>query len=699
MLELLGAQSILMQTSQIATKRSLLLSARLQFSPQTQPIRETAIEKIIEQTLFAATSQVGLTKPEILNMGNIYSKDPVPTLRVMDVDQALIRLEAKSRIEKAPQASKFAHLKYKLTDAAQDELQRTHDLIQTRFSGVVGRLFRSAHGSTTAYSAPFLDCLCSIFSKLADTYVRLIKGDLGSERLTGAPELLKAAQDACRKCADVDASLFMAGLVQFFTESDPEFDAIKWNMAQNYYVAKVLGIDETGYLLSEQVFGNSIFYLDTNVVIQALEPSARHHRSFDALSKACSDLAIELNVCKISLDELERVVSYHRNIIEKVHNQIPKATAPKVRGIFFQLYQERLESYGTVDFDELFDSFKDPLEILRKSYNVQLVDDKWFLEAEGGPDTSALAAKIRQEYFARRKKPKGVGSSVHDACMLRWIDFERQTSPRKAWLITLDTSLPYCSTRKSAEGERPLAITLAAFLQWISPITVPNQMTDEVASIFSEAMKYQLLPKESFFELRDFLMFAEMDLSCKELPSEDVEGCIRFIKATAPSLDPSLPSHREKLAHEIAKFMSDPGRKYKQELSTLENKISQVTTEAIEMNDEMKRKLQEQTDIVAKLLTEIDTLRKDADVGRLRRAAFARLAGVFSCWFLAEAATLYWTAVRPDPTHWLHKVMTLWKLYGLEFAVAILTSAILLGEKRVRSLGWPFTKILKIDDK
>jgi|SRR4029077_3781965 len=99
--------------SQISAKRSLLLSARVQFSPQTQPIRETAIDKIVEQTLFASATQGGLSKTEILDMGNICFKDPVPTLRIMDIDQALARLQTRSRISKTQK-----NQKYKLTDVA-----------------------------------------------------------------------------------------------------------------------------------------------------------------------------------------------------------------------------------------------------------------------------------------------------------------------------------------------------------------------------------------------------------------------------------------------------------------------------------------------------------------------------------------------------------------------------------------------------
>jgi hypothetical protein len=55
---------------------------------------------------------------------------------------------------------------------------------------------------------------------------------------------------------------------------DPDFDAVKWTLAQNCYVAKAIGLDPTGFILSKDVFGNSVLYLDTNVLMEAMEPTS-----------------------------------------------------------------------------------------------------------------------------------------------------------------------------------------------------------------------------------------------------------------------------------------------------------------------------------------------------------------------------------------------------------------------------------------
>ena len=60
-----------MNSNDIAHKRSILFSARIRFSPEIQPVRDTAIDKIIEQNLLVADYEGGLTLKEIENQGAV----------------------------------------------------------------------------------------------------------------------------------------------------------------------------------------------------------------------------------------------------------------------------------------------------------------------------------------------------------------------------------------------------------------------------------------------------------------------------------------------------------------------------------------------------------------------------------------------------------------------------------------------------
>ena len=134
-------------------------------------------------------------------------------------------------------------------------------------------------------------------------------------------------------------------------------------------------------------------------------------------------------------------------------------------------------------------------------------------------------------------------------------------------MITLDNSLPGALQSPDTSGTtRPVAVTLDALVQWLSVVSPDEADEQAMASIFAESLK-SMLPHGVFFDLQDFLVLASMELSCKELPEQDVEECIRTIRAKAPSLDPSKAEDREKLAHEISRFFAGPGQKYQKDLA------------------------------------------------------------------------------------------------------------------------------------
>ncbi len=185
---------------------------------------------------------------------------------------------------------------------------------------------------------------------------------------------------------------------------------------------------------------------------------------------------------------------------------------------------------------------------------------------------------------------------------------EREQGNPNTWLVTLDTVLPSASLNGTNTGNKPLAIMLDALLQWVSPLAIQQGNEDEIASVFAEAVKNQLLPQDAFFELRDFVVFAELQMSCKELPVEDVEACIRSLRTTAPTLNPSNPKDLQTLALEVQKFFADPSRKYKQNVMRLENEVAQrdaqlhqVEATLIARIDELQRHSSEQLEAERKL--------------------------------------------------------------------------------------------------
>jgi hypothetical protein len=422
------------------------------------------------------------------------------------------------------------------------------------------------------------------------------------------------------------------------------------------------------------------------------------------LSHACKNLNIELKICHVSLEELGRVVDYQRSVIAKVAGQIPDATAAKVKGGFYSLYREQLKVKPDATIDEIFSAFTTPMPVLVNDYKVTLIDDEWFISAEKAVETTAVANRIKNEFLKKRGRPKTHNSAMHDALMLRWIERDRRQFNRKTWIITLDASLPIYRVDDVGDGT-PLAITLDAFLQWISPLALVDDANEDMATIFAEAMRYQLLPQENLFDVRDFLVFAEMEWSCKDVPAEDVESCIRYLKAQAPNLDPTKPEDREKISHEISKFFADPGRKYKRAVQEAEAfalrvseeadaKMQKVSQESEKELSGLKQQIESQLKTIAERDQALIDMQENERRNQLRQSAVGRLFLLCLLLLALEFGVGYGASRYAEGSGLFQKLWNSKEWLALGFVVTIFVSWFFLGKDRIRALGWSFAKLL-----
>ncbi|MFX0139268.1 MAG: PIN domain-containing protein [Candidatus Hodarchaeota archaeon] len=675
-----------MVNEDILKKRSLLFSARIRFSSETQPIRETAIDKIIEQNLLLVDTETGISLREVDEQDIFCFISGEPIISLSDIEKSFERLVQKGRlIEKDTDGIK----RYYLSEEVKEELWNIQKLAEIHFNKVIEKLFKNLDDNISLFNTPFLEILCNIFSNLSEMYVLLLQGELDSSDLLNSINIHEIVANIVKRYPQTEFRVLLYAVIKFFKEKDPDFDALKWNIAQNYYVSKALGLDQSGKLLSKEIFGNSIFYLDTNVIINAIEPKARHHKSFKVLSNALQKLNIDLRVCQISLDELSYVVENRIEIIQKVADQIPQATVHKVRGIFYQLYLDKLFSGEEIDFSTLFDSFKDPMESLSENYGIKLIDEHWFVKEEHSTETLNLTELIIEKYKSKRGRKKSKETALHDSLLLRWILSERGNNNSNVFLITLDTSLPGFIPDNLNSESSSIAIILDALLQWISSVSIQHEDEDQIAEIFSEAIKYKLLPQDSFFDLRDFLVFSEMEMSCKELPAEDVEECIKYIKKNAPALDPTDIYDIQKLSYETLKFFKSPGRKYKDNIQKLESELIKSKNE----NIAEKKNLEKSYKKIA--------IEKDEEIKKqisLIKSAYHRL-GLTIFILLAMLGSVFFIINNyGSGVNLLEKLSNTWWLPSIVFSFWIIISIFIIGKERLKLLDWPFNKLLQGDN-
>lgn len=675
----------------VLTKKSIVLSVRMRFSPEAQPLRELAIERILEQNMLVADADKGLSIHEIEQLCDIYLDKRLVVFGRKVIENAIQRMKQKGRLTVVA-SSKGSAERYILSQATQKEAEAVSAAAQIRNQKVVERLF-SRVANSGQYAQPFFECIASIFSKLGEAYVRLLKGDISPKHIVSMPDIDLAVKAIAQRHAKLDMVQFRTAIDHFLLDQDPDYDIIKWNMSQNYFIAKSIGLNASDVLLSQELFSNSTLYLDTNVIIDALEPSARHHKSLIALFDACRRLGITLQVCRISLHELARVVRSRIDALERIGEKIPTEFSKRIHDPFYRVYYEATKGGTPVDIEKLFQNFNDAKQILQDDYLIEEVDDLWFDAHAEMQHTLQLASIIRTKHKHYRPKSKSKSSSLHDALILDWVRERRHQDSNKVWLVTLDTSLPDEAVLEKSGQPKSCIVTLDALLQWISPIAITEGSSEQVSAVFSEAIRNQLLPQDNLFTINDFLVFAGMEWDVKEMPTQDVEDCISYFRTSGPDLNPDDPVDREKIAHELSRFFVDPGRKYKEELSELQGKLTEHQKDSEKKIARIQQVADSKDDRIGDLERILAENLRIQESGKARRIARWKMLLSATPSLIIEATSLYLANSMGQGDNVLQKILSFWPFLTFGIAVFPILCWFVVGKKGLISLGWPFDKM------
>lgn len=534
------------------------------------------MDKIVEQSIGLYGGD-GLTVDDIVRKSCVVSNgSEIPVVRHGDVVESIRRLTTSGRVKIACSTSGT----YALTELSRAEFDSVRRDSVRRAQRIVRKLFEDQVPDTRTMVEPFFEILGRLFSRLGTSYVLSLKGDRTNVNPV-AHEEIAAATSAISTQYDLSGQMLLRAAINFFAANDPDSVTTKWNLAQNFYVALALGLDSTGTLLSDELIGQCALYLDTNVVVEGLEANARFHGSFQALVTTCKGMGIIPRVWAGTLRELDRVVNHYVDVISRAANRIPEESKAKVRGLFFEKFRDAThKSDDVVDLRKLFANFFDARRILSSEHGIEIEDDSADAEEAREHDLEMDVAKIIDLYTDRRRgRKKGRLSAIHDATIVEKAAILTESGSR-CFVVTLDQVLAEVRLRRHPAVS--VAIGLDAFLQWISPFAVVGQDGGDFAEIFSSALSSHLFPEDNFFEIGDFLIFADIDLDTKQLPARDVEDCVLHLKRVAHQLDPSKPADRERLHGEIARVFADPGRKYHEKLHEMVENVEAIRSDGAE---------------------------------------------------------------------------------------------------------------------
>lgn len=563
-------------------EREILLSIIQKFAPNTQQIKIETIDRVVLNILIKANgidieSIIGITSspPFYLNISE------------KQLTQSLERLIDEDKVSKNG-------TKYVLNTSEGVRLAA----IDKEFNEKIDLLDSTATKFDTDLSN-LIVCLSHVFSQLGQDVIDILKGKSDSERI---PDL-KLISESARVASDDDdeQEKIVLAANDFFRNEDPKLVEVKWFLAQNMLLLRLLDDEINESTLSTDYFREVDFFIDTNILLPAIEKTAKNHSSYKLLKAKSKVNKSKLKIFRQNIEELDDWLDYQYKVLDKVLTSCPADVLEESDSLLAEKIvkkynlDQNISVAKDINLDDVFDDFAE-LEswCTKNDIEVLSIDEVCNITSER---VDIIKQRVKYAYKKIKKTAKRDKQAEFDAKLLCAIHSLKKENP-KTWILTADTTLP---TVIVEQGQKPFVITIDALLQWMS-IGTPKNST-EFADTFSKLLQERLLPRERFFSISDFKIFSELEKNVSQLPKEDVINCLKHIRENVSGYDLSKAEDREKMHYEVDKYLKSGELNYDRELAKTEDlyknekkrrKVAEKKeSEAIEKVDRLSHKVQE----------------------------------------------------------------------------------------------------------
>lgn len=305
-------------------------------------------------------------------------------------------------------------------------------------------------------------------------------------------------------------------------------------------------------MLADDAFSDAIFYLDTNIVLDAVmtEESARSFREVVTASKS---IGIDLRVTDATLEEAERVASQRVHDMDIVINTVPNKLIERTTDRFFWAFQTARTADPEITPYKFLDRFKELPNLLR---DLSITHDKRIAEDIARGHQVKTGCKIISNAAERvRGRAKTDRVSLHDMCHFIVIR-ELREKDRKAWFLTRDRTLSHAAT-KLAPSELPFCFPFVAFLQSVSPFVETPTTRHTLVDVFSAILEGEVgdLSGHSLFDMTELRLLAELHTDVLSLPTDQLLPALEYVKSNLLNGKPYRREDHTSVALELRKFL------------------------------------------------------------------------------------------------------------------------------------------------
>ncbi len=662
----------------------IVLSYNFAFGPELEYPRNEAIHGIIMNCLYKIQKDDGCSVAEIHE--GLKKKSPI-SFRYNLIQKSIRSLVKKGAIMSQNYCGQERFLlKDKYKQNIEEQIKNRKYLldrcINKIIDGVKKRYSLLTKSQEKNISNLFTDFIVFVFSKFGFQCAKQICGGISGKELMNSSQIRNELNRRISHYHLTKAELVSAIKIEFckfFREPDPDYGSLKFYMAQNFYILKLLGLDPKARALSKAAFSDSHMYLDSNVIITAFLSESRPYHSFKEFYKIAKDIGIDICVSKITQDEIRNVIIYQQSIAD-TYNNIPESMEDQISDAFYETYKKSKEKDEKYTVDKLFSPFENLKNTLEDNFEISIEDEALYDTILAQKKELEKIENVLQEKSKDiRNKEKSKGTLNHDAFHFLLIKNKREETP-KTWFLTLDTSLPPASTEILEDDVSPLCFTLDSWLQCISPF-IPEDSINDFSFVFSNVFGSEIFEFEQVYAVEDFKIFTDVEIDAKKMPKPMVEELASYIRNEIRKGRPYNEEVKKEIIYKLKKKFVELKERYFQvdiEKDKQIQELQQHLDKEIQRRKDTEQELKETVEKIPDIEQEVEKIleKRQREVIQKRKVIFRRVVASVG-W---ASAILIW--IVPYFIAHTSILSSFWHFF-IPIIVTLLSFFVFFGKKRI----------------
>lgn len=375
---------------------------------------------------------------------------------------------------------------------------------------------------------------------------------------------------------DDDKEWLKAQFIKFVESSRLEDNELLWSYGSSMFSATLLTALNYADDFSVDIFKDSTFVLDTNILMTIGLEGHELNYAFQPIENVFQSLNIHPIYFYITKEEYRRAISRKRqatfNVLDTFGYEVLKETECGIIATAIKRLCKTKE-----DFETFFEELENAPNKIFSTVDIKLED---FLELHNAIEVGRFDEDTQDRinaistYRTGHNKSKNV--LEHDAGLIQGALYFKKK--RKTWILTKDSVIREYANENTIRDEYPIAIGLDSFIQMMA-IKNGNIENSSVnfAPLFAKIVQLSLLPEKNMFKVEDLEFILDTKIEIQKLRNVDI---IEVAKAVNKLRINNKPD--DDIALEVRRY-------FQSKKSDYESERVQIETENFELQEEGKR--------------------------------------------------------------------------------------------------------------